>query len=126
MTMVVRIGAALVLGLCLAGCATRSVTVPSAVVTSPRMKVIAPQRVKDAVVVGKSTKADVIAALGETLVVSFETGFEVWVYRFGDDSSRKRGLLSRATRSGSEKAAPGNTAASHHRKTRGGAVLPNN
>ncbi|HZN23621.1 MAG TPA: hypothetical protein VFB75_05315 [Burkholderiales bacterium] len=110
MTMVVRIGAAIVLGLCLAGCATRSVIVPSAVVTSPRTKVIAPQRVKDAVVVGQSTKADVIAALGETLVVSFETGFEVWVYRFGDDSSRKRGLPSRATRSASEKAGPGDTA----------------
>lgn len=31
--------------------------------------------------VGKSTKADVRAALGEAVVVDFESGYEVWVYR---------------------------------------------
>lgn len=31
--------------------------------------------------VGKSTKADVRAALGEAIVVDFESGYEVWVYR---------------------------------------------
>ena len=31
--------------------------------------------------VGKSTKAEVRAALGEAIVVDFESGYEVWVYR---------------------------------------------
>ena len=31
--------------------------------------------------VGKSTKADVRAALGEAVVVDFESGYQVWVYR---------------------------------------------
>jgi hypothetical protein len=35
----------------------------------------------NAVVIGKSTKADVLAALGEGTVVSFDSGYEVWVYR---------------------------------------------
>lgn len=34
-----------------------------------------------AITVGKSTKADVHAALGEALVIDFESGYEVWVYR---------------------------------------------
>jgi hypothetical protein len=37
----------------------------------------------DAVLVGKSTKADVIAALGEATVLRFDSGFEVWAYQFG-------------------------------------------
>jgi len=35
----------------------------------------------DAIAVGKSTKAEVRAALGEAVVVDFESGYEVWVYR---------------------------------------------
>jgi len=31
--------------------------------------------------IGKSSKADVRAALGEAVVVDFESGYEVWVYR---------------------------------------------
>ena len=34
-----------------------------------------------AVMIGKSSKADVEAALGKALVVSFDSGYEVWVYR---------------------------------------------
>ena len=36
---------------------------------------------EDALAVGKSTKADVRAALGEATVVDFASGYEVWVYR---------------------------------------------
>ncbi len=36
---------------------------------------------EDALDIGKSTKADVRAALGEAVVVDFESGYEVWVYR---------------------------------------------
>lgn len=35
-----------------------------------------------AVVIGQSTKAEVKAALGEAAVVPFDSGFEVWVYRW--------------------------------------------
>ena len=30
---------------------------------------------------GQSTKADVRTALGEAMVIDFESGYEVWVYR---------------------------------------------
>ena len=39
------------------------------------------QAASDAIVIGKSTKAEVRAALGEAVVVDFESGYEVWVYR---------------------------------------------
>ena len=38
------------------------------------------------IAVGKSTKADVMAALGKSMVLPFESGFEVWAYRFKDPS----------------------------------------
>lgn len=75
-----RIGAFLTVLACLAGCATDFV-MPSAHVTSQRAKVIAPDRARNAVTIGKSTKADVLTALGETLAISFDTGYEIWVYR---------------------------------------------
>lgn len=33
------------------------------------------------IAVGKSTKVDVRASLGEAIVVDFQSGYEVWVYR---------------------------------------------
>ena len=48
----------------------------------------------DAVVIGRSTKADVIAALGESLAIRFDNGYEVWVYHLADDTpagERRRG-----------------------------------
>lgn len=36
---------------------------------------------RDAITPGRSTKADVLAALGEATVVRFDSGFEVWAYR---------------------------------------------
>ena len=83
MTALSRIGIAFALGACVAGCASEPSIPPSAVLISPRKNVIAPERVKDAVVIGKSTKADVLATLGETLVISFDTGYEIWVYQLG-------------------------------------------
>ena len=78
---------AVALSVCVAGCTTPGPSaVPTAVVTPLETRVIAPDRVKNAVA-GKSTKADVIAALGETLVISFDSGFEVWVYRLGRDTT---------------------------------------
>jgi hypothetical protein len=37
----------------------------------------------DAVLIGKSTKADVLTALGGSTGVRFDSGFEVWAYEFG-------------------------------------------
>jgi len=42
---------------------------------------------RSAITIGKSTKADVIAVLGKTTVVSFDSGYEVWVYRYKGDAS---------------------------------------
>jgi hypothetical protein len=36
---------------------------------------------ESALAIGKSTKADVRATLGEATVVDFASGYEVWVYR---------------------------------------------
>jgi hypothetical protein len=44
---------------------------------------------KDAITIGKSTKTDVIAALGNTTVISFDSGFEVWVYQVAGDTPAK-------------------------------------
>ena len=41
---------------------------------------------QSSIAVGKSTKADVMASLGKSMVVPFESGFEVWAYRFKDPS----------------------------------------
>ena len=44
---------------------------------------------RDAITIGKSTKADVMAALGKTAGTSFESGFEVWVYQFAGATPAK-------------------------------------
>jgi hypothetical protein len=110
MTALVRIGIAMAVAGCIAGCATAPATAPSAVVTSPRTKVIPAARASDGVAIGKSTKADVAAALGETLVIRFDTGFELWVYRLDDGALSRQTLAQRITGTGPEKAAPGTSA----------------
>ena len=50
----------------------------------------APQAAMNMVALGKSTKADVVAALGPAIVVSFDSGYEVWVYRWrGSDKTTR-------------------------------------
>jgi hypothetical protein len=44
-------------------------------------EILSAHTAQDAITVGKSTKADVRAALGEAIVVDFDSGYEVWVYR---------------------------------------------
>lgn len=61
----------------------------------------------DAITIGKSTKADVIAALGKTTVVSFDSGYEVWVYqiigeRITGQRSAKVSWIERLLHGGSE------------------------
>ncbi|MGZ5174826.1 MAG: hypothetical protein ACXWIS_11600 [Burkholderiales bacterium] len=106
MTDLFRIVVAHAIAVCIAGCAIQASTVPTAAVTPMRAKVIATARTKDAVAIGKSTKADVIASLGETRVISFDTGYEVWVYRLANDTPANAAAAQRIARTGSEKAWP--------------------
>ena len=39
------------------------------------------QNASDSITPGKTSKADVMAALGAATVIHFDSGFEVWVYR---------------------------------------------
>ena len=39
------------------------------------------QSASDSITVGKSSKAEVMAALGAATVINFDSGYEVWVYR---------------------------------------------
>jgi len=64
---------------CVAGCALPGAS-PVATGTAAASTISA-SNARDAITIGKSTKADVIAALGKTTVVSFDSGYEVWVYQ---------------------------------------------
>ena len=39
------------------------------------------QSASDSITIGKSSKADVMAALGAATVINFDSGYVVWVYR---------------------------------------------
>jgi len=81
-------------------------TTPTVVVTLHRANIITSDRVKNAVTIGKTTKADVIASLGETSVIRFDSGYEVWVYRLADDANAVENLAQRIANSRSDKAWP--------------------
>ena len=53
----------------------------------------------DTIVIGKSTKADIMAALGKSMALRFDTGFEVWAYRFTDPPRVTPGKTQSKTRS---------------------------
>ena len=57
---------------------------------------IAPQAALQASAVGTSTKADVSAALGTAIVVPFDSGYEVWVYRWSGPDRTTRGATEMA------------------------------
>lgn len=83
-----RVRAGIVSAICalLAGCATPG-TVPLMTATAaPERASISARDARQAIVIGTSSKAEVIAALGKTQVVSFDSGYEVWVYRYLDDA----------------------------------------
>jgi hypothetical protein len=62
--------------LILAGCATPARTPPPA-----PGEFASAQTALEAIVIGKSTKAQVLAALGKGTEIAFDSGYEVWVYR---------------------------------------------
>ncbi|HEX6155956.1 MAG TPA: hypothetical protein VFZ54_08025 [Burkholderiales bacterium] len=57
----------------LAGCAAPPPPKPAA---APSLR-----EISSSLAVGRSTRSDVRAALGEGTVVNFDSGYEVWVYR---------------------------------------------
>lgn len=75
-----RLTAAILIAALVTGCALEGEMMPSASVTSVSMKTLPPPAV-NAVTPGRSTKADVLASLGATTTVRFDSGYEVWVYR---------------------------------------------
>lgn len=56
----------------LAGCATAPAPVGSAIPAA---------RLDAAIVPGQTTRADMLAALGSTKFVHFDSGYEVWLYQ---------------------------------------------
>jgi len=70
----------------LAGCATTPPPKPAA--PAPNLR-----ELLSSLSVGRSTKADVRAALGEGTVVAFPSGYDVWVYRETPPSSVELVLL---------------------------------
>ena len=87
---------------CVGGCAG-----PGASVTTDTAATIAAANARDAITIGKSTKTDVLAALGKTTAISFDSGFEVWVYQIKDDAPARSNLVERILHRGSEKATRG-------------------
>jgi hypothetical protein len=71
-----------------AGCAWIAPAAPSG---GPGSSALAPQAALQAVAIGRSTRADVSAALGQAIVVPFDTGYEVWVYRWAGPDRTTRG-----------------------------------
>jgi len=51
-------------------------------VRTPTGRSLAPQAAMDVIAIGRSTKADVSSALGKAIVIPFDSGYEVWVYRW--------------------------------------------
>lgn len=73
----------------LAGCAVgprESVPVPRPPLVDPSTA----QQVADDLASGRRTRADVAARLGDAIVVRFDSGYEVWVYRLAEAADAKQ------------------------------------
>ena len=64
----------------LTGCATQNAAPPGAQVLA--------ERLRQTVVAGQTTKAQLLAAFGPTKNVRFDSGFEAWVYQSPADDGR--------------------------------------
>lgn len=85
---------------CVAGCATPGAS---------SLTAVSAHTVRNAITIGKSTRTDVIAALGKTRGIRFESGFEVWAYRVTGDTSARLDLGELFRSADSEKRSPGET-----------------
>lgn len=57
---------------------------------------ISAENARNAITIGKSTKADVMAVLGKTTAVTFDSGYEVWVYEITGGAVDLGALFGRA------------------------------
>lgn len=60
-------------------------------VRTPTGESLSPQTAMDRITIGKSTQADVSAALGEAIAITFDSGYDVWVYRWAGSEPTTRG-----------------------------------
>lgn len=97
----VRVGAVYAFCACVAGCALQRTSQEASAALAPIRATVSADNAKRAITIGKSSKADVIAALGKTQVIGFDSGFEVWVYRYEGDTPAKAGWVERIQRAGS-------------------------
>jgi hypothetical protein len=68
-----------------AGCATSG----DMEMSQTKATAVPARAAESGIVVGKSTKADVLSALGKTTAITFDSGYEVWVYHLeGSAASR--------------------------------------
>ena len=65
----------------LAGCAGGVAVTDNTPGAMPATGISAPAA-NQVITIGKSTRSDVAAALGKATVVPFDSGYEVWVYRW--------------------------------------------
>ena len=72
---------ALAMGLFVTGCALLQPPPPAEPPPPGPGEILSARAASDALAIGKSTKADVRAMLGEAVIVDFASGYEVWVYR---------------------------------------------
>lgn len=66
---------------CITGCAAPGMSLATIDIATP----VSVRSARDAVTIGKSTKAEVSSALGKTTAITFDSGFEVWVYKIEAD-----------------------------------------
>ncbi len=59
-------------------------------VRTPTGQSLTPQAAIGMIAIGKSTKPDVSSALGEAIVIPFDSGYEVWVYRWAGTDKTSR------------------------------------
>lgn len=57
-------------------------------VRKTRGPALVPQAAMELIVIGESSKADVTSSLGKATVISFDSGYEVWVYRWPAPSDK--------------------------------------
>lgn len=77
-----------------AACAGTSLLDPSpdgrGMARTPTGASITPQAAMEAVTLGKTTKSELASALGQAIAIPFDSGYEVWVYRWpGADRSTR-------------------------------------
>jgi outer membrane protein assembly factor BamE (lipoprotein component of BamABCDE complex) len=85
------LGAALAAAAIAAGCAMPASQVAIEKPPAPVLaRGVTPAAAAQAVVAGRSSKADVARALGAATVVHFDSGYEVWVYQTQEDANAQR------------------------------------